>query len=199
MEILKPLLLQPYQRNRRNRGWEILSSVTRQIPKAQHPTHWRRLQCTPGTKRWFQTCTTTNRNGMMLKDFLLENNLLCFNTKFQKWIGQLWTHDSPNVTKAQLDYARTASETAGHPTHSLLSAQITVQSVQSSDYVLEPTRRKRPTQSDMIGLTWETTMKFSTISLLVSKTDFLPYKTQKRKPLQPTDTRTSKLPAKNPQ
>ena len=46
----------------------------------------------------------TNRNGSMLKDYINENNLLCLTTKYQKRTGQLWTHKSPNRSKAQLDY-----------------------------------------------------------------------------------------------
>ena len=34
---------------------------------------------------------TTNRKGNMLHNFLLENNLLCLNTNFQKRSGQSWT------------------------------------------------------------------------------------------------------------
>ena len=40
----------------------------------------------------------------MLKDYINENNLLCLTTKYQKRTGQLWTHKSPNRSKAQLDY-----------------------------------------------------------------------------------------------
>ena len=47
---------------------------------------------------------TTNRNGQMLKDYLQENNMLCLNTHFQKRNGQLWTHNSPNEFKSQIDF-----------------------------------------------------------------------------------------------
>ena len=47
---------------------------------------------------------TTNRNGQMLKDYLQENNILCLNTHFQKRHGQLWTHNSPNDFKSQIDF-----------------------------------------------------------------------------------------------
>ena len=47
---------------------------------------------------------TTNRNGQMLNDFLIENNMICLNTKLQKWEEQLWTHLSPNNVKSQIDY-----------------------------------------------------------------------------------------------
>ena len=40
----------------------------------------------------------------MLKDYLQENNMLCINTHFQKRHGQLWTHNSPNDFKSQIDF-----------------------------------------------------------------------------------------------
>ena len=40
----------------------------------------------------------------MLKDYLQENNMLCLNTHFQKRHGQLWTHNSPNDFKSQIDF-----------------------------------------------------------------------------------------------
>ena len=39
----------------------------------------------------------------MLKDYLQENNMLYLNTHFQKIHGQLWTHNSPNYFKSQID------------------------------------------------------------------------------------------------
>ena len=47
---------------------------------------------------------TTNRNGTMLNNYLEENNLLCLNTKFQNILGHLWTHNSPNDYKSQIDF-----------------------------------------------------------------------------------------------
>ena len=38
------------------------------------------------------------------KIYLQENNMLCLNTHFQKRHGQLWTHNSPNDFKAQIDF-----------------------------------------------------------------------------------------------
>ena len=83
-----------------------LSSLTRQIPKhnlliigGDFNAH---LGQNDGFKHAFHT--QTNRNGIMLKNYLMENKLLCLNTKFQHRTGQLWTHDSPNGSKAQLDY-----------------------------------------------------------------------------------------------
>ena len=83
-----------------------LSSVTRQVPKHNILIIGGDLNVHLGRKDGFKYAyhTTTNRNGIMLKNFLLENNLICLNTKFQRRTGQLWTHDSPNGSKAQLDY-----------------------------------------------------------------------------------------------
>ena len=39
----------------------------------------------------------------MLKYYLQENNMLCLNTHFQKRHVQLWTHNSPNDFKSQID------------------------------------------------------------------------------------------------
>ena len=46
----------------------------------------------------------TNRNGNMLKNYILENNLKCLNTHFQKRRGKSWTHTSPNASNSQIDY-----------------------------------------------------------------------------------------------
>ena len=88
------------------RFYQDLTSVTRQVPKhniliigGDFNAHLGQLD---GFKYAYHT--DTNRNGSMLKDYLNENNLLCLNTKFQKRPGQLWTHKSPNGSKAQLDY-----------------------------------------------------------------------------------------------
>ena len=40
--------------------------------------------------------------GLMLKDYLQENNILCLITHFQKIHGQLWTYNSPNDFKSQI-------------------------------------------------------------------------------------------------
>ena len=41
----------------------------------------------------------SNRNGILLKDYILENNLICINTLYQKRKGQIWTHKLPNGNK----------------------------------------------------------------------------------------------------
>ena len=46
----------------------------------------------------------SNRNGIMLKYYILKHNLLCLNILYQKIKYQLWTHTSPNGNKVQLDY-----------------------------------------------------------------------------------------------
>ena len=45
-----------------------------------------------------------NTNGEHLKDFTLENRLICLNTKFQKKEGKLWNYNYANNTKAQIDH-----------------------------------------------------------------------------------------------
>ena len=46
----------------------------------------------------------TNKNGMYLMDLIMEKNLICGNTYFQKRKGKLWTFVSPGGNKYQLDY-----------------------------------------------------------------------------------------------
>ena len=51
---------------------------------------------------WHQT---TNRNGALLKDTLLEGNLEATNHRFQKHPNKLWTHLSDGrLSKSQIDY-----------------------------------------------------------------------------------------------
>ena len=87
------------------RFYENLTSVTREVPKhnlliisGDFNAH---LGQSDGYK--FSYHQQTNRNGQMMNEYLKENNLLCINTFFQKRPGQLWTHKSPNGTKAQLN------------------------------------------------------------------------------------------------
>ncbi len=47
---------------------------------------------------------STNRNGEHLHTFLLENKLVCLNTRFEKKIGKKWTHIHPNGFKSQIDF-----------------------------------------------------------------------------------------------
>ena len=52
----------------------------------------------------FTISSVTNRNGLLLKDFMDEHNLLATNTRFQHRNGRLWTHKRPNGQLAQIDY-----------------------------------------------------------------------------------------------
>ena len=45
----------------------------------------------------------SNRNGILLKYYILENNVLYLNTLYQKRKGQLWKHKLPNGNK--VDYS----------------------------------------------------------------------------------------------
>ena len=86
--------------------YENLTSTTRRIPKhnvliiaGDFNAH---LGIQDGFK--FALHDESNRNGILLKDYILENNLLCLNTLYQKRKGQLWTRKLPIGNKVQLDY-----------------------------------------------------------------------------------------------
>ena len=83
-----------------------LTSVTRQIPKHNFVVIAGDFNAHLGQQDGFKYSyhAQTNRNGVMLKDYLHENNLICLNTEFQKRPGQRWTHSSSNGSKVQLDY-----------------------------------------------------------------------------------------------
>ena len=51
----------------------------------------------------FSLLYSSNRNGERLTDFLLENELTSFRTKFQKRKRKLWTYTYANNTKAQIE------------------------------------------------------------------------------------------------
>ena len=80
------------------RFYENLTSVTRQIPKHNFLVMAGDLNAHLGQLDGFKYAYhyQTNRNGSMLRDYLLENNLLYLNFLFQKRPGQRWTHRSPN-------------------------------------------------------------------------------------------------------
>ena len=86
--------------------YEQLASSTRQI--AKHNVHITTGDFNAHLGRLegflFSYHELSNRNGELLNDYLKENRQICLNTKFQKRKGQLWTHNSPNDFKAQLDY-----------------------------------------------------------------------------------------------
>ena len=52
----------------------------------------------------FRLHNLSNRNGEHRTDFMLENRLTCFNTKFQKRKRKLWTYTYANNLKTQRDY-----------------------------------------------------------------------------------------------
>ena len=81
------------------------TSVTRQIPKHNFVVIDGDFNAHLGQPDGFKYSyhDQTNRNGVMLKDYLHENNLICLNTKCQKRPGQRWTHSSSNGSKVQLD------------------------------------------------------------------------------------------------
>ena len=83
-----------------------LTCLTRQIPKHNVLIIGGDLNAHLGKDSGYTYAyhQTTNRNGQMLKDYLQENNMLCLNTHFQKRHGQLWTHNSPNDFKSQIDF-----------------------------------------------------------------------------------------------
>ena len=83
-----------------------LTSITRQIPKHNFVVIAGDFNTHLGQQDGFKYSyhAQTNRNGVMLKDYLHENNLICLSTKFQKRPGQRWTHSSSNGSKVQLDY-----------------------------------------------------------------------------------------------
>ena len=47
---------------------------------------------------------TSNRNGQLLIDFMIENRLTCLNINYQKREGKLLTYTYANNSKAQIDY-----------------------------------------------------------------------------------------------
>ena len=55
-------------------------------------------------KHKFSLHNSSNRNGLHLTDFMMENRLTCLNTNFQKRKGKLWTYRYASNTKAQIDY-----------------------------------------------------------------------------------------------
>ena len=48
--------------------------------------------------------SSTNRNGKLLLDLVMEKDLIITNTYFRKRPGKLWTYIGPRGHKAQLDY-----------------------------------------------------------------------------------------------
>ena len=90
------------------RFYEDLSSLTRQIPKNNVLIISRYFNAQLGQHDNgnfpYSFHQNTNRYGNMLKNYILENNLICLNTHFQKRRGQSWTHTSPNDSNSPIDY-----------------------------------------------------------------------------------------------
>ena len=86
--------------------YDILNSATKQIPKHNVLIISGDFNAHLGIQDglMFSLHEVSNRNGIFLKDYILENNLLCLNTYYQKRKGQLWTHKSPTGNKVQIDY-----------------------------------------------------------------------------------------------
>ena len=90
------------------RFYADLSSLTRQIPKHNvliiSGDFNAQLGQNDNGNFPYSLHQNTNRNGNMLKNYILENNLICLNTHFQKRRGHSWTHTSPNASNSQIDY-----------------------------------------------------------------------------------------------
>ena len=85
--------------------YENLTFTTRQIPKHNVLIIAGDFNAQLGIQDSFKFALhdESNRNEILLKDYILENNLLCLNTLYQKRKGQLWIHKLPNGNKVQLD------------------------------------------------------------------------------------------------
>ena len=71
--------------------YENLTSTIRQIPKHTVLIIAGDFNAHIGIQYGFKFALhdVSNRNGILLKDYILENNVLCLNTLYQKWKGQL--------------------------------------------------------------------------------------------------------------
>ena len=86
--------------------YEDLSSLVRSIPKHNLLVIGGDMNAQIGKKRnnKYSLHNASNRNGLHLIDFMIENRLTCLNTNFQKREGKLWTYTYANKSKAQIDY-----------------------------------------------------------------------------------------------
>ena len=108
----EPILISCYSPTNIVDGQEVidfyddLSSLIRSVPKHNVLIIGGNLNAQIGQSihHKFRYHHTSNRNGEYLEHFLIENGLLCINTRFQKRKGKLWTHIYPNGDRAQLDY-----------------------------------------------------------------------------------------------
>ena len=83
-----------------------LSSLVRNIPKPKVLIINGNMnaQIVKNVNNKFSLHNSSNRIGVHLSDFTQESRLTCFNTKFQKREGKLWTYDYANNVKTQIDY-----------------------------------------------------------------------------------------------
>ena len=86
--------------------YDELSSLVRSIPKHNMLVIGGDMNAQIGKNRnnKYSLHNTSNRNGQLLTDFMIENRLACLNTNYQKREGKLWTYMYANNTKAQIDY-----------------------------------------------------------------------------------------------
>ena len=74
--------------------YDELSSLVRSIPKHNVQIIGGDFNAQLGHSHYHKHTfhKETNRNGIRLHQFLIENDLYCLNTRFQKRKGKLWTH-----------------------------------------------------------------------------------------------------------
>ena len=86
--------------------YDELSSLVRSIPKYKVLVIGGDMNAQIGKNgnNKYSLHSTSNRNGQHLTDFMIENRLPCFNTKYQKREGKLWTYTYANNNKVQIDY-----------------------------------------------------------------------------------------------
>ena len=87
--------------------YDELSSLVRSIPKHNVLVIGGDMNAQIGKNgnNKYSLHITSNRNGLHLTDFMIENRLTCLNTNFQKKEGKLWNYTyANNDNKAQIDY-----------------------------------------------------------------------------------------------
>ena len=84
--------------------YDDLSSLIRSVTKHNVLIVGEELNAQIGQSAHHKFTYTSNRNGEDLEHFLIENGLLCINTRFQKRREKLWTDTYPNGDRAQLHY-----------------------------------------------------------------------------------------------
>ena len=83
-----------------------LSPLVRSIPKHNVLVIGGDMNAQIGKKgnNKYSLHNTSNRNGLHLTYFMIENRLTCLDTNYQKREGKLWTCTYVNNCKAQIDY-----------------------------------------------------------------------------------------------